>query len=79
MRWQKKPEEVAIINPAVSAHREKTPSQEKPDVVETRPPINETVTGEETPSSEDRVVARMQNKLHAEMDRDFSECCHSLW
>ena len=29
--------ELAIINPAVSAHRKKTPSHEKPEVVEIRP------------------------------------------
>ena len=50
------PDEVAIINPAVSAHRKNTPSQDKPDVVEASPPVSETVTGEETPSSTDRVV-----------------------
>ncbi len=63
-----KTKEVAIINPAVSAHRGKTPSHEKPDVVEADPPINETVTGEEAPSPEEKVAVNTE-QMQPEMDR----------
>ena len=64
-----KTREVAIINPAASARSEKTPSHEKPDVVETGPPINGTVTGEEAYSPE-KAVALETEQTNPEMDHD---------
>ena len=63
-----KTREVAIINPTVSAHREKTPSHEKLDVVETGPTSNGTVTGEEAPSPGEKVAAETE-QIQPEMDR----------